>query len=84
VGASGWVHRSTRATPLNAHNRYVFLSQPDNESATVVSAADGKVIFGGVPFSRDLTVWDANDDDVYYYILERKYAPIGCHRRLTK
>jgi hypothetical protein len=61
----GWVHASA---PWSAHNQYLFVRQPQSGTADVLSPATGETAYQNVPYGAALTVWDAYNDDVYYYI----------------
>ena len=65
---SPYIHPYALPSPISAHNQYLQVLQRDTFRSTILDLASGSVAFDNVPFSGAAHVWDANSDDVYYFI----------------
>jgi hypothetical protein len=57
-------HDYSTPSPLSAHNKYLMVFKG---AFDILDAVSGKTVVTGAPGNESL-FWDANDDEVYYYI----------------
>jgi hypothetical protein len=66
------IHRYSLPSPFSAHRKYLLLTHFTSFFSFIADPVSGVTLYDRVPYSPQGTVWDAYDDNYYYYLQDAK------------